>query len=76
MSSLDVDIFAYVFTHDGNNFLEIQEELLVGIMNIVQKAGTGIAFPSQTVYLVADASKQPAQAIADHSERAKAGGLH
>jgi len=74
--SLDVDIFAYVFGDDGNSFLEIQEELLFGIMDIVQKAGAVIALPSQTLYLVADTSKQPAQAIPDHSERAKAGALH
>jgi MscS family membrane protein len=48
-SSVDVDIFAYVSAHDGNNFLEIQEELLYGIMDIVQKAGTAIALPPQSL---------------------------
>jgi MscS family membrane protein len=75
-SSLDVDIFAYVSADDGNNFLEIQEELLLGIMNIVQEAGTGIAFPSQTLYLVADASSKRTQEIPDHSERPKVDALH
>ena len=60
-SSLDVDIFAYVFTRDWNNFLQIQEELLLGIMEIVQKAGTGIAFPSQTLYLANDTSDKLTQ---------------
>jgi MscS family membrane protein len=41
-SSLDVDIFAYVFGDDWSNFLKIQEELLLGIMNIVQNAGTAV----------------------------------
>jgi MscS family membrane protein len=75
-SSLDVDVFAYVFGDDWNNFLKIQEELLLGIMNIVQKAGTDIAFPSQTLYLVADPSSKRTQAIRDHSEQTKAGALH
>ncbi len=75
-SSLDVDIFAYVFGHDWNNYLKIQEELLLGIMNIVQKAGTDIAFPSQTLYLVTDPSSQQTQAIADHSEKSKARAHH
>jgi len=68
-SSLDVDIFAYVFAHDWDNFLEIQEELLFGIMEIVHKAGAEIAFPSQSLYLAADKSNKLTQAIRDHGAR-------
>jgi MscS family membrane protein len=50
--SLDVDVFAYASAHDWNHFLEIQEQLLFDILDIVEKAGTGIAFPSQTLYLL------------------------
>jgi MscS family membrane protein len=74
--SLDVDIFAYVFGDDWNNFLEIQEKLLFGIMDIVQKAGVVIALPSQTLYLVADTSSKRTQEIPDHSGRPKADALH
>ena len=52
--SLDVDIFAYVFGSDWNHFLDVQEELLFGIMEVVQRAGAEFAFPSQTMYLAAD----------------------
>jgi MscS family membrane protein len=62
-SSLDVDIFAYMFADDWNNFLEIQEELLFSIMDTIQKAGTGIAFPPQTLFLAADTSHK----IADNT---------
>ncbi|HWI70290.1 MAG TPA: mechanosensitive ion channel family protein, partial [Nitrospiraceae bacterium] len=62
-SSLDVEIFAYVFASDWNNFLEIQEELLYGIMDIVQKAGAAIALPSQTLYLATDESDKRSQPI-------------
>lgn len=58
--SLDVDIFAYVFGADWNHFLEIQEELLFGVMEVVQRAGAEFAFPSQTMYLVADSSNKVA----------------
>jgi MscS family membrane protein len=50
-SSLDIDIFAYLQARDWNHFLEIQEQLLFGITEIVSRAGTSIAFPSQTMYL-------------------------
>ena len=49
--SLDVEVFAYLFARDWNHFLEIQEQLLFGITELVVAAGTGIAFPSQTMYV-------------------------
>jgi MscS family membrane protein len=51
-SSLDVEVFAYVFASNWNRFLEIQQELLLRIMEIVEASGTEIAFPSQTLRLV------------------------
>jgi MscS family membrane protein len=50
-SSLDVDVFAYVYARDWNAFLEIQEGLLISIMEIIQEAGTQLAVPSRTVYV-------------------------
>src|SRR4029453_3207423 len=61
--SLDVDVFAYVFARDWNHFLEIQEELLFGVTDIVAKAGTQIAFPSQTMYLAGASSIPPLEAL-------------
>jgi MscS family membrane protein len=52
--SLDVEIFAYVYAWDYASFLEIQEELLLSCMEVVEKSGTGFAFPSQTLYLGRD----------------------
>jgi MscS family membrane protein len=49
--SLDVDVFAYLYARDWNHFLEIQEQLLFGVTEIVSRAGTEIAFPSQTMYV-------------------------
>jgi len=50
-SSLDVEIFAYVMTRDFNEFLAIQEELNLRIKDLVEDAGSGFAFPSQTLYV-------------------------
>jgi MscS family membrane protein len=71
-SSLDVDIFAYVFAPDWNNFLEIQEELLLGIMDMVQKEGAGIALPSQTLYLETDKADKLGRPVRRYSGRTKA----
>ena len=53
-SSLDIEVFAYVLTRDGVEFLEIREDLLLRIMDIVEQCGTGFAFPSQTLYFARD----------------------
>lgn len=53
-SSLNIDIFIYVTTHDYNAFLGVAEDLNLRILDIVEEAGTGFAFPSQTAYLARD----------------------
>jgi MscS family membrane protein len=52
--SKDVGVFAYFPCQDENEFLAIQEDLLLRIEDIVNEAGTGFAFPSQTAYLARD----------------------
>ena len=54
--SLDIELHAYFFANDWNQFLEIQEGLLLQSMEIVDKAGTAIAFPTQTLHLDAPAA--------------------
>ncbi len=54
-SSLDLEVFAYVTETEMAEFLHVQEDLLLRIMDIIAEAGTGIAFPSQTTYLAKDA---------------------
>jgi MscS family membrane protein len=71
-SSLNVEIFAYVFAIDWNQFLEIQEGLLLKIMEIVEHAGAKIAFPSQTTYLAADSSDKVAQVALPPRKRREA----
>jgi MscS family membrane protein len=58
-SSLDIDVFAYVFATDWTQFLEIQEQLLFKITEIIHRAGTAIAFPSQTMYVANTAGLLP-----------------
>ncbi|MDE3135146.1 MAG: mechanosensitive ion channel family protein [Acidobacteriota bacterium] len=49
--SLEVEVFAYVHASDWTEFLMIQEELLLGMMECVEAAGAQIALPSQTIFL-------------------------
>jgi len=50
-SSLDVEIAAYVLETEFESFLAVQEDLLLRIMDLVESAGSGFAFPSQTLYM-------------------------
>ncbi len=52
--SLNVEIFAYVLSADRNIYLGIVEDLNLRIMDVVEEAGSGFAFPSQTTYLARD----------------------
>jgi MscS family membrane protein len=53
-SSLRLEIAAFVLTRDANEFAAVREDLLLRIMNIVEKSGSGLALPSQTLYLTRD----------------------
>jgi MscS family membrane protein len=53
-SSLDIEVFAYVMTRDSAEFLGIQEDILLRIMDVVEESGAAFAFPSQTLYIGRD----------------------
>jgi MscS family membrane protein len=55
-SALRLEIASYVMTTDANEFIAVREDLLLRIMDIVEKSGTGFAFPSQTLYLSRDSN--------------------
>jgi MscS family membrane protein len=54
LSALTMEIFCYVLTRDDKEFLAVREDILLRIMDIVDAAGSGFAFPSQTLYLGRD----------------------
>jgi MscS family membrane protein len=45
--SLDLEIFIYVLTKDGDEFMRIQQDLYLRILDAVQEAGTALALPTQ-----------------------------
>ena len=53
-SSLDVEIFAYIRTNAYPEYWAIREDINLRIIDVVNDAGTGFAFPSQTTYLTQD----------------------
>lgn len=61
-SWLALEVFSYVLTRDMAEFAAIREDILLRLMEIVADAGTGFAFPSQTVYLGQDTGVDKAKA--------------
>ncbi len=74
-SALTMEIFCYVLTRDVTEFLAIREDILLRIMDIVDGAGTGFAFPSQTVYLSRDMAldKEKADRVARQVQKWREG---
>jgi len=60
-SSLDVEVFAYVLASDWNQFLEIQESLLLRIIDCIESIGVQFAFPVQTIVAAASISNGAAE---------------
>ncbi len=54
-SSLTAEAVCYILTRDFNEFAAVREDLLLRIMDIVEDAGSGLAQPTQTLYLGRDA---------------------
>ena len=45
--SLNVEVVAYIATVDGDQFLEVQQNLLIKMLQAVEQAGTALAVPLQ-----------------------------
>jgi len=45
--SLDIEVFVYVLTIDGNEFMKIQQDLFLSILDAIESAGTALAVPTQ-----------------------------
>jgi len=58
--SLDLEIFVYVLTRDGDEFTRIQQDLFLWILDEVEAAGTSLAVPTQAYYAIGPAANQNA----------------
>ncbi len=57
--SLDLEVFAYILTRNNDQFLQLQQDLLLAILDAVEAAGTALAIPTQAsvTYSLANAAK-------------------
>jgi MscS family membrane protein len=53
-SSLNIEIMAWFQTSDWGEFQGIRQEILIQFMDVVEKAGTSIAFPTRTIHFASE----------------------
>lgn len=51
-SSLDIEVFCWIQTTVIDEFREVREELLLSIMEVVERNGASFAFPTQKLHFV------------------------
>ncbi len=61
-SALNVEVLSYVLTQDFNEFAAVREDLLLHMMDIVDDSGSGLAFPTQTLFLGRDSGLEKEKA--------------
>ncbi|WP_207534422.1 mechanosensitive ion channel family protein [Desertivirga arenae] len=52
--ALKLEVFSYIKGIDFDDFLEIQEDILLRMMDVIDKSGTGLALPTQRLYINRD----------------------
>ena len=58
-SSIDIMLYCFTKTTNWGEWLEIKEQLAYSIKQIIEGAGSGFAFPSQSLYIEAIPSERP-----------------
>jgi MscS family membrane protein len=58
-ASLDIEVGAWFLTTDWPEFLSIRQDILLQIMEVVETAGTSLAFPTRTLLPAVDAATAP-----------------
>jgi len=70
--ALEVEIFCYILEPDYAEYLAAQEDLLLKIMDQVEKAGAVVALPTQTTFVSQDSWIDPQKAKAAQAAVEKA----
>ena len=59
--SLDIELFCWIDTSVIDEYREVREELMLGVMEIVERNGASFAFPTQTIHMAPSSGALPAE---------------
>ena len=68
-SSIDIMLYCFTKTTNWGEWLEIKEKLAYHIMEVVEGAGSGFAFPSQSLYIESLPDDRPETFVPPTSDR-------
>ncbi len=63
-NAIEVEIYAYILERDFGEFLAAQEDLLLQVMETLERTGAAVALPSQTTVVTQDQWVDPEKAAA------------
>jgi MscS family membrane protein len=63
-NGIEVEIYAYILERDFAEFLATQEDLLLQVMDTLEKTGAAVALPTQTTMVTQDKWVDPEKAMA------------
>jgi MscS family membrane protein len=63
-NGIEVEIYAYILERDYGVFLATQEDVLLRVMDVLERTGAAIALPSQTTMVTQDKWVDPEKAAA------------
>jgi MscS family membrane protein len=70
--AIEVELFCYILEPEFTAYLAAQEQVLLKIMDTIEKAGAVVALPTQTTFVSQDAWIDPLKAKAAHAAVEKA----
>jgi MscS family membrane protein len=63
-NAIEVEVLAYVLTQDYGEFLSVQENVILQVMDALESAGAAVALPTQTTLVTKDQWVDPEKAAA------------
>lgn len=69
--AMEVEIYAYVLVRDFSEFLAIQEDLLLALVETIDRTGAAVALPAQSTLIPRDSWVDPDKARAAKAEAEK-----
>lgn len=67
-NSMDLEIFSYLEAADYSGFLAVKEDIMLRMLDVVDRSGTNFAFPSQTVYFGRDTGLSEEKSVKAEAE--------
>jgi MscS family membrane protein len=65
-NAIEVEVYGYILSREYGEFLAVQEDLILQLMDTLEKTGGAVALPSQTTVVTQDAWVDPQKAAAAH----------